>query len=109
MTGVNIKERDFIIKITNFDTVYILNGLWRQVKISKNLGSSGTESCVHANDLLLYNDVLDTRDSQLQKLTYLAPSKTHHVSDVDVSYHSYVRFSYVSHLNVDGLKLFLER
>ena len=53
----------------------------------KSLRSSGTESRVHENDLLLCHDVLnvlDTRDSQLQKLTYLAPSKTHQVSDVDV-------------------------
>ena len=47
--------------------------------------SSGTEPCVHANDLLLYHDVLDTQDSQWQKLTYLAYSKTRPVSDVDVS------------------------
>ena len=97
MVRVNIKERDFIIKITNFDTGYILNGLLRQVRISENLRSSGTESCVHANNLLLYHDVLDTRDSQWQALTYFAPSKTRHVSDVDVSYNSYVRFSYVAH------------
>ena len=97
MARVNIKERDFIIKITNFDTGYILNGLCGQVRISKNLRSSSTESRVHANDLLLYHDVLDTRDSQWQRLTYLAPSKTRHVSDVDVSYHRYVRFSYVAH------------
>ena len=51
------------------------------MRISKNLKSSGTESRVHANDLFLYHDVLDTRDSQWQKLTYLAPSKTRHVSD----------------------------
>ena len=53
----------------------------------KSLRSSGTESRVHENDLLLYHDVLDvldTRDSQWQKLTYLAPSKTRQVSDVDV-------------------------
>ena len=52
-----------------------------------SLKSSGTESCVHENDLLLYHDVLDvldTRDSQWQKLTYLAYSKTRQVSDVDV-------------------------
>ena len=97
MARVNIKESDFIIKITNFDTGYILNALLRQVRISKNLRSSGTESCVHANDMLLYHDVLDTPDSQWQKLTYLAPSKTRHVSDVDVSSYSYVRFSYVAH------------
>ena len=103
-----MKERDFIIKLTNFDTGNMLNGLLRQVRISKNLRSSGTESRVHANDFLLYNDVLDTRDSQWQKLAYLAPSKTRHVSDVDVSYHPYLRFSYVAHLNVDDLKLFLE-
>ena len=54
MARVNINERDFIIKITNFDTGHILNGLLRQVGISKNLRSSGTESRVHANDLLLY-------------------------------------------------------
>ena len=66
-------------------------------RISKNLKSSGTESRVHANHLLLYHDVLDTRDSQWQKLTYIGLSKTRHVSDVDVSYHPYVRFSYVAH------------
>ena len=62
----------------------------------KNLGSSGTASGLHANDLLLCHDVLDTWDSQWQKLSYLAPSKTCHVSDVDVSYHPYVRFSHVA-------------
>ena len=31
--GVNMKEMNFIIKITNFDAGYILNGLWRQVRI----------------------------------------------------------------------------
>ena len=92
-----MKERDFTIKITNFDTGYILNGLWRQVRISKNLRSSGTESCVHTSDLLLYHDVLDTQDSQWQRLMYPAPLKIRHVSDVDISYHSYVRFSYVAH------------
>ena len=54
---------------------------------NKSLRSSGTESRVHENDLLLcYEvlDVLDTRDSKWQKLTYLAPSKTRQVSDVDV-------------------------
>ena len=66
----------------------------------KSLRSSGTESRVHENDLLLYNDILDeldTRDSQWQKLTYHAPSKTRQVSDADVYYHSYVRFSHVAH------------
>ena len=33
--------------------------------------------------------------------------KTHHISDVDVSYHPYVRFSHVAHKNVDGPKLFM--
>ena len=42
-------------------------------------------------------NVLDNRDSQWQKLTYLAPSKTCHVSDVDASYRSYVRFLHVAH------------
>ena len=64
------------------------------MRISKNLRSSGTESCIQANNLLLNHDLLDTRDSQWQKLTYLAFSKTRHVSDVVVSYHSYIRFSY---------------
>ena len=53
----------------------------------KSLRSSGTKSRVHENDVLLYHDVLDvldTRDSQQQKLTYLAPSKTSKVNDVDV-------------------------
>ena len=53
----------------------------------KSLGSSGTESRVHENDLLLCHDVLDlldTRDLQWQKLTYLASSKTCQASDVDV-------------------------
>ena len=59
--------------------------------------SSGTECRVHENDSLLCHDVLDTRDSQWQKLTYIAPSITRHVSDVDVSYHHYVRFSHVAH------------
>ena len=44
-----------------------------------------------ANDLLLYHDVLDTRDSQWQTLTYIAPLKTRHVSDVDESYISFIR------------------
>ena len=92
MARVNIKERDLSIRFTNSDTGYILNGLRRQVKIAKNLRSSGTESRVHANDFLLYHDELDTRDSQWQKLTYLALSKTRLVYDVDVSYHLYVRF-----------------
>ena len=67
------------------------------------LRSSGTQSGVLENDLLLYHDildVLDTRDSQWQKLTYLAPSKTLQVSDgsdVDVQYHPSVRFSHVAH------------
>ena len=63
----------------------------------KSLRSSGTESRVHENlnhDIL---DVLDTRDSQWQKLTYLAPSKIRQASDVDVKYHPYVRFSHVAH------------
>ena len=53
----------------------------------KSLGSSGTESRVHENDcyfVTTYWDLLDTRDSQWQKLTYLASSKTRPVSDVDV-------------------------
>ena len=62
-----------------------------------NLRSSGTESRVHASDLLLYHDVLDTRDSQWQKLMYLVPSKTRYVSDIDVSNNPYVRFSYEVH------------
>ena len=33
--------------------------------------------------------------------------KNLHVSDVDVSHNPYVRFSYVAHKNIDGLKLFL--
>ena len=75
----------------------------------KSLRSSITESRVRANDLLLCHDALDTRDSQWQKLTYLVPSKTRHLSDVDVSYHPYLRFSHGAHRNVDGQKLFLER
>ena len=54
---------------------------------NKSLRSSGTESRVNENDLLLCYEVLDvpdTRDSKWQKLTYLAPSKTRQVSDVDV-------------------------
>ena len=62
----------------------------------KSLRSSGTESRVHPNDVLLCHDVLDTRDSQRQKVAYIAPSKTRHVSDVDVSYHPNVRFSQVA-------------
>ena len=53
----------------------------------KSLRSFGTETRVHENYLLLYHDVLDvldTRNSQRQKLTYLAPSKTRQLSDVDV-------------------------
>ena len=53
----------------------------------KSLRSSGTESHLLENDLLLCHDVLDlldTRDSQWQKLTNLAPSKPCQVSDVDV-------------------------
>ena len=73
----------------------------------KNLRSSGTEFRVHANDLLLWHDVLDARDSQWQKLTYLAPSKTRHVSDVDVT--SLRTLLTCSALERSGLKLFLER
>ena len=53
----------------------------------KSLGSSGTESRVHENDCYFVTtqlDLLDTRDSQWQQLTYLASSKTRQVSDVDV-------------------------
>ena len=63
---------------------------WRRLHIKplmtpdKSLSSSGTEFRVHENDLLLYHDILDTRDSQWQKLTYLAPPKICQVSDVDV-------------------------
>ena len=63
-------------------------------------GSSGTESRVHETDCYFFHDVLDlldTRDSQWQKLTYLASSKTRQVSDVDVYYHPYVRFLHVAH------------
>ena len=74
----------------------------------KSLRLSGTKSRVHANDMLLCHDVMDTRDSHWQKWTYLVPSKTCHVSELDISYHPYVRFSLVVHKNVDGLKLFLE-
>ena len=70
---------------------------------------SGAKSLVHAKKLLLCHDILDTCDSQWQKFTYLVPSNTCHVSDVDVSYHPYVRFSHVAHYNVDGLKPSLER
>ena len=49
----------------------------------QNLRPCSTESRVHENDLLCH-DGLDTRDSQWQKLTYLAPSKTRHVRDADV-------------------------
>ena len=57
--------------------------------------SSGTESRVHANTLLLCHDVtvLETRDLQWQKFTSLAPPKTRHISDVDVPYNPYVRFT----------------
>ena len=53
----------------------------------KGLRSTGTDSRVHENDLILCHDVCDVlgiRDSQWQKLTYLAPFKTCQVSDVDV-------------------------
>ena len=76
-----MKERNCIIRITNFDAGYIFK---RLLTPDKSLRSSGTESRVHENDLLLYHDVLDNRDSQWQKLTYLAPSKTRQVSAVDV-------------------------
>ena len=59
----------------------------------RNLRSSGTESRVHENDLLLYHNILDNQESQWQRLTYLSPSKTRHVSDVDVSYHPHVCLS----------------
>ena len=54
----------------------------RLMTSGKSLMSSGTESRVHANALLLCHDVLDNRDSQWQKLAYLAPSKN--VNNVDV-------------------------
>ena len=53
----------------------------------KRLRSSCTEYRIHENDLLLCHDVLDIldiRDSQWQKVTYIAPSKPRQVSDVDV-------------------------
>ena len=74
----------------------------------KNLRSSRIESREHANDLLLCLDLLVTQDSQWQELTYLAPSKNRHISDVNVSFHPYVRFSQVAHWNVDDLKLYLD-
>ena len=53
----------------------------------KSLRSSGTEYRVHENDFLLNQDVLDVLDTRVfkwQNLTYLAPSNTRQVSDVDV-------------------------
>ena len=69
--------------------------LWRRLHFKrlmtsdKSLRSPGIEYRVHEKDLLYYHDildVLDTRDSQWQKLTFmhLAPSKTRQVSDIDV-------------------------
>ena len=78
-----MKERNFIIKITNFDTGNILNDL-----SGKSLRSSGSESPIHENDSLLCYDILDTRDSHWQRLAYIALS---------ISYHHYVRFSHVVH------------
>ena len=65
-----MKERNYIIKITKFDMLHFKP----LIMSDKSLGSSGTESRV----LLCRNvlDLLDTRDSQWQKLTYLASSKT---------------------------------
>ena len=53
------------------------------MKSDKSLRSSGTESRVHENNLLLCHnvlDVLDTLDSRWQKSAYLAPSKTRQVT-----------------------------
>ena len=59
MTKVNIKERDFIIKILKFGKGYILQ---RLMTSGKSLTSAGTESRVHAFNLLLCHDILVTRD-----------------------------------------------
>ena len=83
-----------IIKSLKFGKGYILQ---RLMTSGKRLTSAGTDSRVHASNLLLCHDVLVTRDLQWQKLTYLAPKVTRQVSDVDVSCHPYVRFSYVAH------------
>ena len=52
---VNIKERNFIIKILKFGKGYILQQLMTS---GKSLTSAGTESPVHAFNLLLFHDVL---------------------------------------------------
>ena len=65
-----MKERNFRIKITNFDRLHFK----RLMTSGKGIRSPGNESRVHANYLLLCQDILDTRDSQWQKLTYIVPS-----------------------------------
>ena len=85
--GKSKHERNFMIKITNFDTAYISKKIMTS---GKNQRLSGTESRVHVNELY-------TRDSQWQKLTYLVPPKTCHVIDIDVSCHPHIRFSNVAH------------
>ena len=71
--------------------------LQRLMAFGKNLTSAGSDSRVHASNLLLCHDVLVTRDLQWKKFRCLAPSITCQVSDVDVSCHPYVRLSHVVH------------
>ena len=58
MAKVNIKERNFKIKILKFDNGYILQ---RLMASSKSLTSAETESRVHVSNFLLCHDVLFTR------------------------------------------------
>ena len=60
----------------------------------KSLRSSGTESRVLANDLLLCHDVLDPWDHN-GEVDVPRAFQTRHVRDVGVPYHPYVRFSLV--------------
>ena len=63
----------------------------------KSLMSTGTESRVHASNLLLCHDVLVTLNELWRKLTNFAPSITRQVSDINVSCHPYVCFSHVAY------------
>ena len=66
-----------------------------------------SESPVLVNDLSLCHGELVFHDFQSQHVTWIAPSQTYHVNDVDVSYYLDVCLSHMAHRNVDRHQLFL--
>ena len=88
MTRINIKERNCIVKITN----YILYGYIRLMTSGKSFTSAGTASRVHAIDLLLYSkksgNILGLDSYILNSLNYL-----------------YVIWTYISHCMTSLVKL----